>query len=64
MNRNVDPFTRASPTYQAAMRHPHKSGSAWEGYAPRGPILTRKAKTLIGVTLVAAVAVAAVWLRG
>lgn len=60
----VDPFTRASPTYQSAMRHPHKSGSAWEGYAPRGPVLTIKAKALVGVALVAALAVAAVWLRG
>lgn len=32
----VDPFTNASPTYQAAIRHQHKSGSAFEGYNPRG----------------------------
>jgi hypothetical protein len=31
----VDPFTRASATYQAAIRAPHKSGQAWEGYSPR-----------------------------
>jgi hypothetical protein len=29
MNR-PDPFTHASPTYQAAIRHPHKSGPALE----------------------------------
>jgi hypothetical protein len=30
----LDPFTRATATYQAATRHPFKSGQAWEGYAP------------------------------
>lgn len=32
----VDPFTNASATYQAAIRHAHKSGAAFEGYSPRG----------------------------
>ena len=31
----IDPFTAASPTYQAAIRHPHKTGAAFEGYGPR-----------------------------
>lgn len=29
----LDPYTRASPTYQAAIRHRHKSGSAYEGFS-------------------------------
>lgn len=32
----VDPFMNASPIYQQAIRHQHKSGSAFEGYSPRG----------------------------
>lgn len=33
----IDPFTRASGSYQAATRSrlPFKSGSAYEGWAPR-----------------------------
>jgi len=30
----MDPFTKASPTYQNAMRYKHKSGPAFEGYRP------------------------------
>lgn len=26
----LDPFTAASPSYRAAIRHPHKSGEAFE----------------------------------
>lgn len=32
----IDEFTRASPTYQQAIRHTHKTGAAFEGYSPRG----------------------------
>jgi hypothetical protein len=35
MDTATDDFTRASPTYQAAMRYPHKSGCAYEGFEPR-----------------------------
>ncbi len=39
--QSVDPFTRASATYQNSMRHPHKTGAAWEGYTPRRPAFAR-----------------------
>jgi len=31
MTTATDPFTKASPTYQAALRHPHKTGQGTEG---------------------------------
>ena len=33
----IDPFTRASAPYQNAMRHPFKTGSAYEGWKPKEP---------------------------
>ena len=37
----IDPFTRASPTYQLAMRHAFKSGPAYEGWKPKQGLLSR-----------------------
>jgi len=49
----IDPFTRASASYQAAIRHPHKSGSAFEGYSP-APIWPRVA-VLVFLAIFAAI---------
>ncbi len=35
MTTSIDPFTRATASYQQATRHPFKTGSAWEGYTPK-----------------------------
>ena len=50
---SVDPFTRASPTYQAATRHPHKTGAAYEGYSPRGESARTVLLLVVGIAIVA-----------
>lgn len=57
----VDPFTAASPTYRAAIRHPYKSGSAFEVSKP----LSLCGEIATGVIVVAVLlgsGVACLWL--
>lgn len=51
---SVDPFTYASPTYQNAMRHPHRSGQGYEGFEPRSSVLGRVLHLLLSLLAVAA----------